>query len=85
MPFVKKSQKSNWRDLFEDPLQAHTEQGLYLKGLRLREGYTQLQLGKLIGVSQNNISAMEHGKRAIGKEMAHRLAHVFNVNYQRFL
>lgn len=77
--------KSPWRELFEHQLESHSEQGLYLKGLRLREGYTQAQLSKLIGIPQNNISAMEHGKRLIDTEVAHRLANVFNVNYQRFL
>lgn len=80
-----KNKSNSWRDLFQKPLQTHSQQGFYLKGLRLREGYTQAQLGELIGVSQNNISAMEHGKRLIGKEIAHRLAKVFKVNYQRFL
>ena len=58
---------------------------LGLKGLRLREGYTQAELGTLVKVSQNNISAMEHGYRSIGKEIAKRLAQVFGVKYQRFL
>lgn len=79
------SEKKNWRDLFKKDLESHNEQGLYLKGLRLREGYTQKQLGDLIGVSQNNISAMEHGRRSIGKVIAQRLAYVFDVNYQNFL
>ncbi len=60
-------------------------QGLYLKGLRLREGYSQQKLGELIGTSPNNISAMEHGRRPIGKEMAQRLAKVLKANYRLFL
>ena len=77
--------KKSWRDFFKEQLKTHSQQGLYLKGLRLREGYTQEALGALIQVSQNNISAMEHGTRAIGKEIAQRLATVFHVKYQRFL
>lgn len=77
--------KGSWRDLFSKELESHSEQGLYLKGLRLREGYTQSVLGAMIGVSPNNISAMERGRRQIGKALAHRLAQVFKVNYQRFL
>lgn len=77
--------KGSWRDLFSEELESHSEQGLYLKGLRLREGYTQAQLGALIEVSPNNISAMEKGRRLIGKAIAQRLAQVFKVNYQRFL
>lgn len=77
--------QSNWRDLFKKELESYSEQGLYLKGLRLREGYTQEQLGNLIGVSQNNISAMEHGKRSIGKNIAKRLADLFKTDYKMFL
>jgi DNA-binding XRE family transcriptional regulator len=73
-----------WRDLFKDLLKNHSERGLYLKGLRLREGYTQVQLAGMIGVSPNAISAME-GKRPISKDSAVKLAHVFNIHYQRFL
>lgn len=74
-----------WREIFSLQLQKKSEQGLYLKGLRLREGYTQQTLGNLIGVNANNICAMENGKRPIGKEMARRLGVVFKVSYQRFL
>lgn len=73
------------RDFFEDELKTRSEQGLYLQGLRFREGYTQAQLGHLIGVTQNNISAMENGRRSIGKALAQRLGHVFGVRYQKFL
>src|SRR5215212_1549087 len=79
------SKKKNWRDFFKKELEAQGEQGLYLKGLRLRENYTQAELGKLIGTAPNNISAMERGHRSIGKEMAQRLAKVFNTDYRLFL
>ena len=77
--------RKGWKSLFSKELETHSEQGLYLKGLRLREGYTQSELGVLIGVSPNNISAMERGHRQIGKSIAQRLSRVFKVNYQRFL
>lgn len=80
-----REKKRRWRDFFKDELKAHSEQGLYLKGLRLREGYTQEGLGQLIGVTQNNISAMESGRRSIGKDLAQRFARVFGVRYQKFL
>lgn len=75
----------DWKEVFSLEIQLHTEQGLYLRGLRLREGYTQSQLGKLIGVNANNICAMENGRRPIGKEIARRLAVIFKVSYQKFL
>jgi DNA-binding XRE family transcriptional regulator len=77
--------KGEWRGLFKEVIENHSHQGLYLKGLRLREGYTQKELGKLIGVNQNNISAMEHGKRPIGKAMAKKLSEVLKTDYRKFL
>lgn len=77
--------KHNWRDLFKKRIDEKTEQGLLLTGLRLREGYTQKQLGNLIGVSQTNVCAMENGRRPISKKTAQKLAALFKVKYQRFL
>lgn len=79
------SKKKSWRGFFKKELAKHGEQGLYLRGLRLRENYTQVKLGELIGTSPNNISAMEHGRRPIGKEVAQRLAKVFKTDYRIFL
>jgi DNA-binding XRE family transcriptional regulator len=79
------SKKKNWRNIFKKELTVHGEQGLYLRGLRLRENYTQAELGQLIGISPSNISAMEHGRRLIGKEVAQRLAKVFRTDYRMFL
>src|SRR5262245_40585688 len=80
-----KVKKKDWRDHFKKEIKAHGEQGFYLKGLRLREGYTQVKLGQLIDTAPNNISAMENGHRSIGKDIAHRLAKVFNTDYRNFL
>ena len=60
----------------------------YLRGLRLREGLSQVALAEAIGmgVLQNHISEMEHGKRAIGKTMAKRLAVILRApDYRLFL
>jgi DNA-binding XRE family transcriptional regulator len=59
--------------------------GVYLRGIRLREGLTQEALASSTGISRANISAMEHGKRPIGKETAKRLAAVLKCDYRRFL
>jgi len=58
---------------------------LSLAGLRYREKLTQKELGDLIGIKQSNISLMEKGKRRIGKDVAKRLANVFNTDYRKFL
>jgi DNA-binding XRE family transcriptional regulator len=60
-------------------------QGSAIRGLRLREGLTQEQLARLLGVKRPNLSEMENGKRPIGKNMAKRLAQVLKTNYKVFL
>lgn len=59
--------------------------GLYLRGVRVREDMTQEKLANLTGITRSNISAMEHGKRPIGKETAKKLASVLKCDYRRFL
>lgn len=56
-----------------------------LRGLRQREGLTQVEMGKMLGIPQGNLSQMEHGKRPIGKQMAKRLANLFKTDYHLFL
>jgi DNA-binding XRE family transcriptional regulator len=60
-------------------------QGSAIRGLRLREGLTQEQLARLLGVKRTNLSEMENGKRPIGKNMARRLAKVLKTDYKVFL
>lgn len=56
-----------------------------LRGLRRREGLTQVEIGKMLGIPQGNLSQMEHGKRPIGKTIAKRLAELFKTDYRLFL
>jgi DNA-binding XRE family transcriptional regulator len=59
--------------------------GHSLRGARYREDVSQRRLAKLTGVSVQNISAMEHGRRPIGKEMAKRLARALNTDWRLLL
>jgi len=59
-------------DLFSDLTQKSGESGVLLKGLRYREGLSQIEFAKKLNISQTNLSAMENGKRTIGKEFAKR-------------
>ncbi len=59
--------------------------GVYLRGIRLREEMTQEELARLTGIPRANISAMEHGRRPIGKETARKLAAALHCDYRRFL
>jgi len=56
-----------------------------LRGYRYREALTQAQLAKLVGVSMQNISDMECGRRSIGKDVAQRLGKALNAPWKRFL
>lgn len=56
-----------------------------LRGLRHREGLKHKDLATALGISPAHLSAMEHGRRPIGKEMAKRLAKVLRTSYKVFL
>jgi transcriptional regulator with XRE-family HTH domain len=53
--------------------------------LRYREGLTQVELAKQLNISQANLSAMEHGRRTMGKELAKRISDIFCLDYRLFL
>lgn len=72
-------------EVFADIEKKFTKAGVLLKGLRGREGLTQMQFAKKIHVTQANLSNMEHGKRPIGKQIAKRIEKAFKVNYRYFL
>lgn len=72
-------------DLFGDLIQKSGEPGVLLKGLRYREGLSQIEFAKKLNVSQTNLSAMENGRRPIGKELAKRIADLFGLDYRIFL
>ncbi len=62
-----------------------TKAGALLKGLRTREGLSQIEFAKRIHVTQANLSNMENGRRPIGKNIAKRLEKVFGVDYRYFI
>ena len=53
-----------------------------LRGARYREDVSQRNLAKLSGVSVSNISAMENGRRPIGKDIAKRFAKILNIDWR---
>lgn len=73
-----------WRDAFPELADSELP-GMSLRGARHREGLTQVELAQLSGIPQRHISEMENGRRAIGKNRAHKLADVLNVDYRIFL
>ena len=71
--------------VFADLENKFTKAGVLLKGLRGREGLTQVQFARKIHVTQANLSNMENGRRPIGKQIAKRIEKIFKVNYRYFL
>lgn len=71
--------------VFADLNKRFTKAGALLKGLRYKEGLTQVEFAKKIGVTQTNLSKMENGRRPIGKSIAKRIEQIFDVNYRYFL
>jgi len=59
--------------------------GRMLKGLRLREGLTQKELAKALGVPQSHISAYEKNKRPIPAAKADQLATLLHTVSSHFL
>lgn len=82
---VKNNDTSSINEVFNDLIKKHGEPGALLKGLRAKESLTQVQFSQKIGVTQANLSAMENGRRIIGKEIAKRIAKKFGVDYRIFL
>lgn len=74
-----------WREVAKDSIEKYTETGLMIRGGRFKAGLTQKQLADKLGILPHHISEMEHGKRAISKKMAHKLAEIMNVSYKVFL
>lgn len=82
----KKPQKNtSLQAIFAKLDEKYTKAGALLKGLRLREGLSQIEFAKKIHVTQANLSNMENGRRAIGKTIAKRIEKVFGANYRYFL
>lgn len=74
-----------WREVFHSGIEEFTEIGLMLKGARAKAELTQKEVAEKLGIKTHHISEMEHGKRTIGKAMAHRLAKIFDIDYRLFL
>lgn len=72
-------------EVFKDLHAKYTKRGSALRGARLKEELSQIALAKKLGITQSDLSKMEHGKRPIGKKMAKRLSEILNIDYRVFL
>lgn len=69
-----------WKEVAADRIQKHGKAGLALRGARYREGISQKALAKRCGISQENLSKMENGKRTIGPQVAGKLAEALRID-----
>lgn len=74
-----------WEELAKDRLEKYKKAGLVLRGARFRENMSQKELAKRSGVSQDNISRIENGKRVVGEKVAKKLAKPLKINYHLLL
>jgi len=75
------SDSVDWRIVAKDTLAKHKKAGMVLRGARGRDNMTQKELAKRSGVSQENISRIENGKRVVGEKLAKKLAKPLKINY----
>lgn len=71
----------DWTDVAKDSVAKHKQAGMVLRGARYRENMSQKELAKRSGVSQENISRIENGKRSVGEKVAKKLARPLKINY----
>ena len=64
---------------------ARMKPGDHMRAYRVSRGLMQSQLGEKLGISKQNVSDMECGRRSIGKEVAKKLAEIFNTSVEKFL
>ncbi len=51
----------------------------YLKGIRKREGFTQLQVCQKLKIQQANLSKMESGERPVPKNLIGKISKLYNI------
>ena len=81
----KDEERIPWREIAKERIRKYSEPGLMLRGARVKEGLSQIELAEIVGITQSNLSKMERGKRSIGKQMAKRLAIALKIDYRTLL
>ncbi len=74
-----------WEELAKDRIAKYTKSGIALRGARYRERLSQKDLAKKTRISQENISKMENGQRAIGEKVARKLAKALRIDVELLL
>jgi DNA-binding XRE family transcriptional regulator len=74
-----------WEKLAEDRIKKYGKPAIALRGARYREGLSQKELARRTGITQDNISKMENGKRVIGEKVAKKLAKALNIDFEHLI
>lgn len=82
---VDEDESVNADDVFANINKKYSKPGALLKGIRIRENLTQIEMAEKIKVTQSDISQMENGTRNIGRTIAKRIEKLFDVDYRSFL
>jgi DNA-binding XRE family transcriptional regulator len=80
-----KNETVDAEDIFANINNKYTKPGALFRGIRIRENLTQVEMAKLLKVTQSDVSQMENGARNIGRVMAKRIEKMFKVDYKVFL
>lgn len=83
--YEEKEEGIDWKIVAKDSLKRHKRAGMVLRGARFRENISQKELAKRSGISQDNISRIENGKRGVGEKVARKLAKPLKINYHLLL
>src|SRR5690242_7981150 len=78
----KENGSSPWREVFNELRPNDGIPSAVLRGSRVKEELTQIQLSEMTGIPRRHISEMEHGKRSIGRDTAKKLATALNCDYR---
>lgn len=75
----------DWTVVASEDIKNHGQAGMVLRGARFRENMSQKRLAEKSGVSQENISRIENGKRPLGEKVAKKLAKPLKISYKLLL
>ena len=82
---IENNQPVNPKKVFASINEKYTKPGALLRGLRVRENLTQVEMAKWTKMTQSDISQIENGTRNIGRKVAQRIEKLFDVDYRSFL
>lgn len=83
-PSSQEEESIPWRDALTGS-KSLLDSAVYLRGIRHREGLTQKELAARLDISVPKLSAMENGRRNIGKAMAIKVAEVLGCDWRQLL